>query len=242
LTYVEDSRIAQATRIDLRDTRDWLLTLDQDEFVDLALTENGLRATVTARGRLALKLYHPATAAFPPPSIQPARTRTKTGGEKALIIGISTYLPPITQLPAVANDLREVAKLLGSDSGQFPAQNVTCLVDQAADWQSVLGAVKRTFQEVTPADSVFVYMAGHGAVVKDNYFFVAYDTEADKLPATGVPLTEVKAAFDASHSQRAFLWLDLCHSGGILARDLTAPRMTGLRSNGHSKSSGARAN
>jgi uncharacterized caspase-like protein len=35
-----------------------------------------------------------------------------------------------------------------------------------------------------------------------------------------VPLATIKAAFDASPSQRAFLWLDFCHSGGILARDL----------------------
>jgi hypothetical protein len=30
----------------------------------------------------------------------------------------------------------------------------------------------------------------------------------------------IKASFDASLSQRAFLWLDFCHSGGILSRDL----------------------
>ena len=85
---------------------------------------------------------------------------------------------------------------------------------------SVLGALERTFREVRPDDAVFVYMAGHGAVVKDEYFFVAHDTKADALPTTGVPLKAVKAAFDASPSQRAFLWLDFCHSGGILAREL----------------------
>jgi hypothetical protein len=63
---------------------------------------------------------------------------------------------------------------------------------------------------------VFVYLAGHGAVLKGDYFFVAQDTQADTLPTTGLPLTKIKAAFDASPSQRAFLWLDFCHSGGIL--------------------------
>jgi uncharacterized caspase-like protein len=56
--------------------------------------------------------------------------------------------------------------------------------------------------------------------VKDEYFFVSHDTQADALPATGVPLAKIKAAFDATPSQRAFLWLDFCHSGGILPRDL----------------------
>jgi hypothetical protein len=220
--FVEDSRIAQATKIALRDTRDWFLTLDHDECIDLALTENGLRAAVTPKGRLALGLYRPFPTQTPPLAPEPARARTKTGGERALVIGVSNYPPPVPKLPAVANDVREVAALLGSDQGQFPAQNVTSLVDQGADRHSVLTTLEKTFGEVRPDDAVFVYLAGHGAVVTDDYFFVAYDTQADTLPTTGVPLMAIKAAFDSSPSQRAFLWLDFCHSGGILARHLTA--------------------
>ena len=41
-------------------------------------------------------------------------------------------------------------------------------------------------------------------------------------PSNGVPLKKIKEAFDASPSQRAFLWLDFCHSGGIIPRDLGA--------------------
>src|SRR5208282_3736109 len=48
----------------------------------------------------------------------------------------------------------------------------------------------------------------------------AHDTNPDKLASTGVPLKKIKEAFDASPSQRAFLWLDFCHSGGIVPRDL----------------------
>jgi hypothetical protein len=220
-TFVEDARVAQATKIALRDTRDWLLTLDHDELVDLALTENGLRAAVTAKGRLALGLYRPFPSQAPSSPPEPSRGRTKTGRERALVIGVSDYPPPIPKLPAVANDVREVAALLGSDKGEFSAQRVTSLVDQGASRQSILGALEETFRDVRPDDAVFVYVAGHGAVVKDEYFFVSHDTQADAIPTTGVPLKAIKAAFDGSPSQRAFLWLDFCHSGGILARDLT---------------------
>ena len=47
--FIEDSRISQATKISLRDMRDWFLTLDHDELVDLALTESGLSASVTPK-------------------------------------------------------------------------------------------------------------------------------------------------------------------------------------------------
>src|SRR5271157_5869666 len=215
--FVEDSRIAQATRISLRDMRDWFLTLDNDELVDLALTENGMSASLTAKGRLTLGLYRP----FPAPTApEPSRSRSKTNRERALVIGISDYPPPIRKLPAVANDVREMAKLLGSAQGQFPSQNVRCLADDEATQKAVLEAIEATFSGVQADDAVFAYLAGHGAVVAGEYYFIAHDTTAQGIAINGVPLKRIKAAFDSSPSQRAFLWLDFCHSGGIIPRDL----------------------
>ncbi len=218
-SFIEDSRIAQTTQIALRDMRDWFLTLDQDEYVDLALTDGGLKASITPKGRLALGLYRP----FPfPAAPEPSRSRSKTGRERALVIGISDYPPPIPRLPAVANDVREMAALLGSDKGQFPAQNVLRLTDAEATSEKVIEAIETTFSKVQPDESVFAYMAGHGAVVGGDYYFVAQNTNVQDIPSTGVPLKKIKEVFDASPSQRAFLWLDFCHSGGIIPRDLTA--------------------
>ena len=217
-SFIEDTRICQATKISLRDMRDWFLTLDNDEYLDLALTEHGMSASVTAKGRLALGLYRP----FPTPTApEPSRSRSKTGRERALVIGISNYPPPIPRLPAVANDVREMANLLGSDMGQFPAQNVLRLTDAEATSEKVIVAIETTFAKVQPNDSVFAYMAGHGAVVGGDYYFVAHNTNVKDIPYSGVPLKRIKQAFDASPSQRAFLWLDFCHSGGIIPRDLT---------------------
>ena len=144
----------------------------------------------------------------------------KTGRERALVIGISDYPSPIPKLPAVADDVRKMAKLLGSDKGQFDAKNVSSLVDAEATCQEVLKAIESTFSNVQADDAVFAYLAGHGEVQTDKYYFVAHDTNPEKLPSTGVPLKKIKESFDASPSQRAFLWLDFCHSGGIIPRDL----------------------
>jgi uncharacterized caspase-like protein len=115
-----------------------------------------------------------------------------------------------------------MAKVLSSDKGQFPAKNVISLVDAEATSKEVMKAIESTFADVQADDAVFAYLAGHGEVQKDKYFFVAHDTNPDKLPSTGVPLKKIKEAFDASPSQRAFLWLDFCHSGGIIPRELGA--------------------
>src|SRR4051812_12616925 len=92
--FVEDARIAQVTQIALRDIRDWFLTLDQDEMVDLALAETGFKASINAKGRLALGLYRPFPTQ-PAPTTDPARSRSRTGRERALVMGISDYPPPI---------------------------------------------------------------------------------------------------------------------------------------------------
>ena len=149
-------------------------------------------------------------------------SRSKTGRERVLVIGISDYPSPIRPLPAVANDVREMAALLGSDKGLFTTQNVLRLTDAEATSNEVLKAIKATFAGIQPDDAVFAYLAGHGEVVRGEYFFVAYDTTVKDIANNGVPLKRIKEAFDASPSQRAFLWLDFCHSGGIIPRDLMA--------------------
>jgi uncharacterized caspase-like protein len=216
-SFIEDSRVAQVTSISLRDMRDWFLTLDNDEYVDLARNENGMSASVTAKGRLALGLYQPFPTAAAP---EPARSRSKTGRERALVIGISDYPSPIPKLLSVANDAQEVAKLLGSAKGLAPSQNVLSLTEADATSTKVLEAIEATFSKVEADDAVFAYLGGHGAVQNGKYYFIAHDTSADKVPSTGVALSKIKHAFDASPSQRAFLWLDFCHSGGIIPRGL----------------------
>ena len=88
---------------------------------------------------------------------------------------------------------------------------------------------------------MFAYMAGHGEVVGGEYYFIAHDTNAQGIPSTGVPLKKIKDAFDASPSQRAFLWLDFCHSGGIIPRDLEGGRTTERSSAGRWRWSRGRA-
>ena len=217
--YIDDSKLAQATQIAMSDMRNWLLTLDQEEYIDLTLTNNGLSASITPKGRLTLGLFRPLPST---PAPEPSKSRSRTGREKALVIGISDYPSPIRKLPAVANDVREMAKLLGSDQGQFPSKNVRCLADGEATQKAILDVIEGTFSGVQADDAVFAYMAGHGEVVAGEYYFIAHDTTAQGIAINGVPLKRLKAAFDSSPSQRAFMWLDFCHSGGIIPRDLTA--------------------
>jgi hypothetical protein len=134
--------------------------------------------------------------------------------QRALIVGIGEYPNPTDRLPAVAADVREMAKVLSSKHGRFSPQGTTILADGQATRRRIQAALKSAFGAAS-GETVFVYLAGHGFEAGGNYYYVAYDTTDEH---SAVPLTEIKTLFDQTKSRRAFLWLDFCHSGGILAR------------------------
>jgi uncharacterized caspase-like protein len=64
-----------------------------------------------------------------------------------------------------------------------------------------------------------VYLAGHGTVGSNQeFYYVPFDADPKKIAETCVPLKQIKEFFDSSPSHCLLLWLDFCHSGGILAR------------------------
>lgn len=143
--------------------------------------------------------------------VRPARQRS-------LVIGVSGYRAPIHKLPAVAADARAMARLLSSKHGVFQRTGVNVITERQATRDAVLAALKQAFVGARTTDTIFVYLAGHGGVEGDGYYYVPYDAKLGRLSETGVSLAEIKAIFDRTASRRVFLWLDFCHSGGILAR------------------------
>ncbi len=138
---------------------------------------------------------------------------------QAVVIGISNYPNPAHRLPAVAADVREIGKLLASRRGAFQGSDVTVLSDAKATRTTILKALAHAFTAAGPNDTVFVYLAGHGSVGSDSaYYFFSYNADLAQLTGTAVPLPEIKRLFDECKSRRVFLWLDFCHSGGILRR------------------------
>jgi hypothetical protein len=148
---------------------------------------------------------------------------------RALVAGVSAYSPPVSRLPAVANDIREMAKLLASKNGAFAKQGMTVLTDNAATQRAITTALRKTLIGPTADDSVFVYLAGHGALVGKEYYFIPVDIDTDDIASTGIPLTTIKQLFDQSKSRRVFLWLDFCHSGGIIARGSSNDGLSSIR-------------
>jgi len=86
--------------------------------------------------------------------------KPKSRGKQALVIGISDYTAPIPKLPAVAADVREMAKILRSKDGAFTNSGVTVLSDKQATRKKMMTALRSVFSGASAGETVFVYMAG----------------------------------------------------------------------------------
>ena len=143
---------------------------------------------------------------------------------QALVVGVSAYPPVIGPLPGVVNDVREVGRLLQNPGGGFPA-GVRVLTDADATRAAVLSALGDVFAADAGA-IVFAYLAGHGAAAGDDFYFVPIDADPADLEGTCVPLAEVRQLFQECPSERVLLFLDCCHSGGIIPRRTSAQAAT----------------
>lgn len=142
--------------------------------------------------------------------------------QRAIVVGVSKYAPPVSPLPAVANDVKEMAKLLSSKHGAFSKETVNVLTDKLATKSAVIAGLTNTLARAKADDTVFAYLAGHGTVIGSDYYFLPFDTDVADVENSCVPLATIKDLFDKSKSRRVFLWLDFCHSGGILSRNVTS--------------------
>ena len=67
--YVDDARLAAATKMPVVEVRDWLETLEGKGFVENSRLTDGFSAYVTAKGKQALRLW----VTEPIPSPKPPR-------------------------------------------------------------------------------------------------------------------------------------------------------------------------
>ena len=144
---VTDSQIAHGTGIALKDVRDWILTLEDEGYVEFARTMVGLSAWITAKGRLQLGLYDPiptthgslAGAGSTEP-MQPIQTETPPGETTGSIS------PPITQssTPPSASVSSATGQTAGSSgAGDMDGFQVVLLIHgirTQADWGPMVRA------------------------------------------------------------------------------------------------------
>ncbi|SCF75093.1 caspase, EACC1-associated type [Streptomyces sp. Ncost-T10-10d] len=131
-----------------------------------------------------------------------------------MLIGVDEYqhLPP---LPAVRNNLTELAKLFRSPlGGGLPARHCTMVLNPT-DIDSALDPVHRAASEAS--DTLVVYFAGHGMPLSDGSLRLAVrNSERGRKQYASVAFDDLRAEVLDSMAANKVVILDCCYSGAAL--------------------------
>jgi tetratricopeptide (TPR) repeat protein len=166
----------------------------------------------------------------------PAPTAGKTF---ALLIGISKYRSDqITPLLFADRDAMLFESFLRSDRGGSvrPSEIVTLTNEGATTAAIRLAFTDFLRARMGPDDNAVILIAAHGAVQearRREAYIVTHDTDPQDLAGTALPMSDLKALFEAelSRVKRVTVYLDACHAGtlGVLKTSnihSTAERLT----------------
>ncbi len=143
----------------------------------------------------------------------------------ALLIGVSEYEPGLNSLPAAANDVEAMRRVLQHpEIGGF--DRVTPL--QNPDLLTMQNAISTLFDNCHEDDLLLLYFSGHGITDEFGKFYFTScstrKTSQGKLnKGTAVPASFVHDVMENCTSNRQVVILDCCNSGafgeGMIARD-----------------------
>lgn len=154
-------------------------------------------------------------------------------GRSALTVGISTYsYQGLKNLEAPARDAEAIAQQLASSFPPFQVKRLPEVKDKANDGlktgktsrspvtlRQLQEALVRYFKPrgTTYSDTVLFYFSGHG--LYDDLTGKSYLATSDTNPEDnkwGYALTDLSALLRDSPVKRQIIWLDCCHSGGLI--------------------------
>ena len=143
----------------------------------------------------------------------------------ALLIGVSQYGPGFSQLPAAANDVEAMQRVLQHpDMGDF--DEAVPLIDP--DPQEMGTAIENLFGDGKRDDLLLLFFSGHG--IKDengNLYLATRSTRKNErgglIRSTAIAARFVQEIMSDSRARRQVVILDCCFSGafgeGLLAKD-----------------------
>ena len=104
----------------------------------------------------------------------------------------------------------------GAPQGLFRQVEATPLFDAAASKAAILGRLE-AFRALPPQDVAVIYLAGHGEVIGNTWYFLpyelAYPEREDEVRSKGLSSRELQDAIRTIGAQKVLVLLDACKSG-----------------------------
>jgi hypothetical protein len=147
-------------------------------------------------------------------------------------IGISKYAEGSFRLKFASEDARAMASLFRKRGQDLYGQvKVTALLDEEATGDKIRRALKTVPQQAQPQDTLVLFVAGHGVMVGQRYYFIPHDFHAtkdrkleDDIRQQGLPADELTDFIGSGPALKRIVILDTCASGGVVSLFKVASR------------------
>jgi WD40 repeat protein len=142
-----------------------------------------------------------------------------------LAVGINKYADAKLNLNYAAKDAQAIGELF-QRRGKTLYDHVhsSFLVDQAATRSAIKENLKQITSQTRPEDTLVVFLAGHGTMIGQRYYFVPYELHKqsdyleEDIRKQGLPHDELSDYLGTAKALKRILILDTCASGGALAK------------------------
>jgi len=142
-------------------------------------------------------------------------------------VGVNRYADANLNLNYAASDATAMAALFRDRGDTLYARvHTTELLDQDATKARITEALKEAASQTRPQDTLMVFLAGHGTMVGQRYYFVPYELRKqaerleDDVRKQGLPADEISDYLGSARALKRMLVFDTCASGGALGRAL----------------------
>jgi len=136
-----------------------------------------------------------------------------------LAIGINEYQNPALNLNYAYNDASAFVDLV-QDMGNELYDNVEVhkIFNTDATKANILGVLDILAQKIGPNDVFYLYYAGHGSMVDDEFYFIPTENtrlySSEKLARDGISATYLQQKLRNIKALKQMVLIDACQSGG----------------------------
>jgi WD40 repeat protein len=150
-----------------------------------------------------------------------------------LTVGINKYRDARLNLDYGVSDATAILQSLQASQGVFGKVLAKKLIDQGATRAAIMKALT-DYQNAPPNDVLVVYLAGHGEIVDNDWYFLPHDFvfTPEGIKSTGISATTWRDMLSRVGPQRVLILIDSCKSGGSIDTLATAIDRKLLRSLG----------
>lgn len=145
-----------------------------------------------------------------------------------LAVGINKY-QHINQLNLAVKDADDFTKVMAKQKGSLYGEVETkLLANENATKDEILNGFDWLKRKTTSHDIAMIFISGHGGTdTKGNYFYVPVDFDPKNFAQTSVDFSIIKKTL-ASLPGKVIIFLDTCHSGGVMGGGRSMPDINGV--------------